>query len=70
MCGSLCLVGCVILRQLPEKMLHLLSGDLHTSTHAFRREALGSACVCAYRGCWLTSRLFESVPIGLWPRHM
>ena len=48
-------------------MLHLLSGDLHTSTHAFRREALGSGFVCAYR---LTSNLFESVPIGLWPRHM
>ena len=28
--GSLCLVGCVILRQLPVKMFHLLSGDLCT----------------------------------------
>ena len=28
--GFLCLVGCVILRQLPVKMFHLLSGDLCT----------------------------------------
>ena len=29
--GSSCLVGCVILRRQPVKMLHLLSGDLYTS---------------------------------------
>ena len=32
--GSSCLVGCVILRQQPVKMLHLLSGDLHMSACA------------------------------------
>ena len=62
-CGSLCLVGCVILRQLPEKMLHLLSGDPHTGTCAFRREALGSACVCACSGCQLVSCVLECLPI-------
>ena len=33
--GSLCLVGCVILRQQPVKMLHLLSGDLYMSACAW-----------------------------------
>ena len=33
--GSLCLVGCVILRRQPVKMLHLLSGDLYTSACAW-----------------------------------
>ena len=32
--GPSCLVGCVILRRQPVKMLHLMSGDLYTSACA------------------------------------
>ena len=53
MYGSLCLVGCVILRRQPVKMLHLLSGDLYTSACAWggvsllasRVLVVGSSCL-------------------------
>ena len=46
--GSLCLVGCVILRQQPVKMLHLLSGDLYMSACAWEGVSLLASHVLVY----------------------
>ena len=64
--GSSCLVGCVILRQKPVKMLHLLSGDLYTSACAWGGVSLLASGVLVYgSSCLVGCVIFRRQPVKM-----